>query len=76
MPGEHEAQSEIWMAWPVRSDNWRFSGKWAQKAFVDVATAIAEVTPVVMLVAHNQYSNARAQLPSHIKVVEMSYNVV
>lgn len=74
MPGEHELQSEIWMAWPVRSDNWRFGGKPAQKTFTDVAVAIAEVTPVVMLVERSQFSNARAMLPPHIKVVEMSYN--
>ncbi len=74
MPAEHEPQKEVWMAWPVRSDNWRFSGKLAQKAFVDVASAIAEVTPVVMLVGHEQFANARAQLPDQIKVVEMSYN--
>ena len=74
MPGEHEPQSEVWMAWPVRSDNWRFSGKLAQQAFVEVATAISQATPVVMLVAREQYANARTQLPDHIKVVEMSYN--
>lgn len=74
MPGEHEPQSEVWMAWPTRSDNWRFSGKPAQKAFVDVAVAIAKTTPVVMLVNHAQFANARAQLPAEIKVVEMSYN--
>ncbi|MFV0574455.1 MAG: agmatine deiminase [Vibrio sp.] len=74
MPGEHESHQEIWMAWPTRSDNWRFSGKLAQQAFTDVATAIAQSTPVVMLVEQSQYSNARQHLPDHIKVIEMSYN--
>lgn len=74
MPGEHEAHSEVWMAWPIRSDNWRFSGKLAQQTFVDVATVIAQKTPVVMLVEHSQFANARSQLPSTVKVVEMSYN--
>ncbi|KAA8597737.1 agmatine deiminase [Vibrio sp. 10N.286.52.C3] len=74
MPGEHEPQSEVWMAWPIRSDNWRYSGKLAQKAFIDVATTIAQNTPVVMLVNHEQFDNARTQLPAHIRVIEMSYN--
>ena len=46
MPGEHEAQSEIWMAWPERTDNWRLGGKPAQQVFTNVARAIAEATPV------------------------------
>ncbi|CAM4208435.1 agmatine deiminase [Vibrio agarivorans] len=74
MPGEHEAHDEVWMAWPTRSDNWRYSGKLAQQAFVDVAVAISQKTPVVMLVNHDQFDNARSQLPAHIRVIEMSYN--
>ncbi len=27
MPGEHEPQAAIWMAWPERTDNWRYGGK-------------------------------------------------
>ncbi|WP_413282927.1 agmatine deiminase [Vibrio sp. MA40-2] len=74
MPGEHEPQSEIWMAWPTRSDNWRHGGKPAQHAFVEVAIAISKHTPVIMLVPHSQFANARKHLPSEITVVEMSYN--
>ncbi|MCE0493362.1 agmatine deiminase [Vibrio salinus] len=74
MPGEHAPQEQVWMAWPVRSDNWRNGAKPAQKAFVDVARVIAEETQVVMLVSQSQYKNAREQLPSHIRVIEMSYN--
>lgn len=74
MPGEFELQSEVWMAWPTRGDNWRLGGKPAQKVFVDVAVAIAKQTPVVMLVGQSQYANARDMLPPHVKVIEMSYN--
>lgn len=74
MPGEHEPQAEVWMAWPERTDNWRLGGKPAQKVFVEVATAIAGETPVTMAVSAAQYDNARRQLPSHIRVVEMSTN--
>lgn len=74
MPGEHTPQEEVWMAWPVRADNWRFGAKFAQAAFVEVAHTIAQATPVVMLVDSSQYENARAMLNAEIKVVEMSYN--
>ncbi|QBY04918.1 agmatine deiminase [Thalassotalea sp. HSM 43] len=72
MPGEHEAQDEIWIAWPERSDNWRNGGKSAQKTFIDVAEAIAEVTPVTMAVSADQYDNARSRLSDKIRVVEMT----
>ncbi|WP_427981661.1 agmatine deiminase [Agarivorans sp.] len=74
MPGEHTEHSELWMAWPVRTDNWRYGGKAAQAVFVNVAVAIAKHTPVVMVVEHSQFANARSQLPAEIKVLEMSYN--
>ncbi|MHA2940417.1 agmatine deiminase family protein, partial [Vibrio sp. RC27] len=74
MPGENEAHSEIWMAWPTRSDNWRLNGKPAQKAFVETAITIAKATPVIMLVPHDQLTNARDQLPSQITIIEMEYN--
>ncbi|HIF9295459.1 TPA: agmatine deiminase [Photobacterium damselae] len=72
MPGEHEAHDCIWMAWPERTDNWRYGAKLAQKAFADVAKAIVQTTPVTMIVSAAQYQNARRQLPSEIKVIEMS----
>jgi len=74
MPGEHEPHEEIWMAWPERTDNWRNGAKPAQRCFIEVAKAIAEVTPVTMAVSAAQYENARARLPEHIRVVEMSTN--
>lgn len=74
MPGEHESQSMVWIAWPERTDNWRYGGKPAQQVFVNVAKAIAEVTPVTMAVSAAQYGNARRLLPDHIRVVEMTTN--
>ncbi len=72
MPGEHDAHAEIWMAWPERSDNWRYGGKPAQQVFVNVAKAISEATPVTMAVSAGQYDNARNMLPDTIRLVEMS----
>ena len=74
MPGEFEPQKQIFMLWPVRTDNWRDGAKPAQKAFRDVACAIREFEPVTVCVPPEQYANARGQLPSDIRVVEMTSN--
>ncbi|MGR3637408.1 MAG: agmatine deiminase [Shimia sp.] len=74
MPAEDARHDEIWMAWPERNDNWRNGAKPAQATFVEVAKAIAEVTPVTMTVSATQYDNARSRLPENIRVVEMSTN--
>ncbi|MBC1780648.1 agmatine deiminase family protein, partial [Listeria booriae] len=46
MPGEFEKHTGCYIIWPERPDNWRLGAKPAQKAFVDVATAISEFEPV------------------------------
>ncbi len=74
MPAEFEPQAGVWMLWPERPDNWRGGGKPAQRAFCAVAEAIARFEPVTMCVSAAQYQNARARLPEHIRVVEMSAN--
>ncbi len=74
MPGEFEKHTGTWMLWPERPDNWRMGGKPAQKAFVNVASAISQFEPVTMAVSQSQFSNARNLLPPHVRVVEMSYN--
>jgi agmatine deiminase len=74
MPGEFEPHAGTWMLWPQRPDNWRLGGKPAQRAWVAVATAIARFEPVTVGVNHDQYENARNQLPGHVRVVELSSN--
>ena len=74
MPGEFEPHAGTWMLWPQRPDNWRLGGKPAQHVFVAVATAIAGFEPVTMGVDHDQFENARALLPSQVRVVEISSN--
>ncbi|RPI88074.1 MAG: agmatine deiminase [Chloroflexi bacterium] len=74
MPGEFEPHSGTWMLWPERPDNWRMGAKPAQHAFTEVAKAIAQFEPLTMGVLQHQYLNARRMLPSHIRVIEMSYN--
>jgi agmatine deiminase len=72
MPAEFEPHDGCWMLWPERQDNWRMGGKAAQKTWVKVATQISKFEPVTIGVNHSQYANARAMLPEHIRVVEIS----
>ena len=74
MPGEFEEQAGVWMLWPERPDNWRNGAKPAQKTFTNVAEAISEFEQVTVCVSPAQYQNARAQLGTDIRVVEMTSN--
>jgi len=74
MPGEFEPHAGVWMLWPQRPDNWRLGGKPAQRAWVQVATAIAQFEPVTVGVNHDQYENARLMLPPQVRVMEISSN--
>ena len=69
MPAEFEPQAGVWMLWPERNDNWRDGAKPAQKAFLDVATAILQFEPVTVCVSPAQYQNARERLPRAVRVV-------
>lgn len=74
MPGEFEEQTKVWMIWPERPDNWRDGAKPAQYAYAEVAKAIRQFEPVIMLVSPAQYVNCRSQLPEDIAVIEMTSN--
>lgn len=74
MPAEFEPQEKVWMIWPERPDNWRDGAKPVQEAFVNVAKAVSEFTPMNVVVSQQQFQNARRQLPADITVYEMSSN--
>jgi agmatine deiminase len=74
MPGEFEPHTGTWMLWPQRPDNWRLGAKPAQKAFVAVASAIAQFEPVTLCANPDQFANARSMLPEQVRVVEMASN--
>ncbi len=74
MPAEYETHTGCWMLWPERPDNWRDGAKPAQRAFTTVAATISQFEPMTVGVSGRQYQNARAMLPSHIRVVEISSN--
>jgi agmatine deiminase len=72
MPGEFEAHSGCWMAWPERPDNWRLGAKPAQQTYAAVAEAINVCEPVTMAVSDAQFEHCRAVLSPTIRVVEIS----
>jgi agmatine deiminase len=74
MPGEFEPHQGCWMLWPERPDNWRLGAKPAEKAFAEVASAIARLEPVTMGVSAARFQQARRCLPAEVRVVELSNN--
>jgi agmatine deiminase len=74
MPGEFEPHAGCWMLWPERADNWREAARPAQHAFVQIASAIGELEPVTVGASSAHYEVARALLPQHVRVVEMSHD--
>lgn len=74
MPAEYEPHYGCILIWPERSDSWQFGGYAARKAFIKIASAIAESENVTVCASYEQYNNARQSLPANIRVVEMSSN--
>ncbi len=74
MPAEYERHQGCIMIFPERPDSWQYGGYAARKAFVQIAEAIAESEQVTVCAGGARYDNARALLPPHIRVVEMSSN--
>lgn len=72
MPGEFEPHRGCWMLWPERPDNWRLAGGPAQRAWVDVAAAIAASEPLTVGASARQFKRARSMLPKHVRVVRMA----
>lgn len=74
MPGEHEPQQAVVMAWPTRPDTWRENAGPARRAFAEVAAAILPATPVTVCVGAGQADEARAALPGGVEVIEIPSN--
>lgn len=72
MPAEYSRHEGCIMIFPERSDSWQYGAYAARKAFVEIATAIAASEKLTVCASSRQYDNARALLPEHIRVVEMS----
>jgi agmatine deiminase len=74
MPAEYSPHAGCWMLWPERPDNWREGAQPAQRAFAEVAAAVAQFEAVSVGVSAAHYEYARAQLAPHIRVVEISHD--
>jgi agmatine deiminase len=74
MPAEFSPHAGCWMLWPERPDNWREGAQPAQRAFADVAAAIARFEPVTVGVSAPQFEFARARLPPVVRLVEISHD--
>lgn len=74
MPAEFEPHHGCIMIFPERADSWQYGAYAARKAFVQVAEVIARSEQVTVCASAAQYDNARAMMPEHIRVVEMSNN--
>lgn len=62
------------MLWPERPDNWRGAAAPAQRAFVQVAAAIARFEPVTMGVSGVHFESARRALPEAVRLIELSHD--
>ena len=74
MPAEFEPHAGCWMLWPERPDNWRRAAAPAQRAFVDVATAIARFESVTVGVSQAYFVAARRVLPETVRLIELSHD--
>ena len=71
MPAEWAQHEAVWMLWPYRPDNWRESGRPAQRTYAAVADAILGATPVFMGVPQACLAEAKRILPSAVTIVPM-----
>ena len=74
MPAEFGPHDGCWMLWPERPDNWRAGALPAQRAFGEVAAAIARFEPVTIGVSAAYFESARRALPEAVRVVELSHD--
>ncbi|HEY0836278.1 MAG TPA: agmatine deiminase family protein [Azospirillum sp.] len=73
MPGEWEAHSRCWMAWPCRPETWADEEEFeaARLSYADVARAIARFEPVAMVCDPDDVAEASLMLGAGIQVVPM-----
>ena len=70
-PGEFEPHAKTWMAWPHRRDLYGARLPAMQRAYADVAAAIARFEPVSMVVHPKHVKSARAHLGEGIDIVAL-----
>jgi agmatine deiminase len=70
MPGEWAPQRACWMAWPSQHLQWENLAE-VQQAYANVANAIAEFEPVLMVADPVNAANARKLCGANTEVIEM-----
>jgi len=71
LPAEWEPHQSTAMCWPARADMWGDLFADAEAAHAEVANAIAEFEPVIMLAAPRTAERAAAKCGSGVEVIEM-----
>jgi agmatine deiminase len=71
LPAEAVPHARAWLLWPERGDVWREDARPAQRAFAEVARAIADAEAVTVGASRRQLETARALLPSDVQVIEL-----
>ncbi|KAL0020261.1 hypothetical protein WJX79_003820 [Trebouxia sp. C0005] len=76
MPGEFEAHANCWMGWPDSGYLWRDDAKPAQEQYAEIAKAISQFEPVVMMANPESAAGARAAFEDapNVSVVEIPIN--
>lgn len=76
MPGEFETHEGCWLAWPFKASNHRQNGFHVQKAFVNIAQAIAQFEPVTVCTncVHFVHVSQLFEHVHNVRVVELSTN--
>lgn len=69
MPGEFEPHDGCIMIWPVRQGSWPYNGRDAQKAFMEVAKAIAKSEKVYMLADECHIEEVKNSLKENMEAV-------
>lgn len=69
MPAEWESHERCWMAWPCRLDFWGDRLDVTRQAYADVANAICEFEPVVMLAPPPFVDDARSLCSDKVQVL-------
>lgn len=74
MPAEFEQHAHTWLLWPLRPDNWRGDGQYAQEALLLLAAAIVQFEPVKLGVLPSQIEFVRNRVPTGVQVHPIEYD--
>jgi agmatine deiminase len=74
MPPEWWERDRTFMSWPVRPEAWLEGLEEAREGYAEVANAIAEFEPVVMIARADAIEDARRRLGAAVEIIEMPHD--